>query len=394
MKNFIYLFLAGALALGACSKDDAEPEPIAVGSVTLNKTELTLHREESETLVATVSPADAADKTVTWHSSDTQVATVSDAGAVAAVEPGTATITASAGGKSAACIVTVEPDIYVVGDKSNPDIKQTKGYLWKNGTVQQLPFREAKSVYVSGKDVYIAGNYYNDAGEFGVASWKNGGMTGLEVGNYNVHSIAVSGGNVYVAGATGGSVAYLWTNGVVSRMEATGDHAAYSVFVSGSDIYVGGNRQNNTADRCATYWKNGAATDLTDGSLYATVWSIVVAKGVVYAAGYEKTADGQKAVLWTDGVATYLPEGTSARSVAVSDKGDVFVVGQGMSRACGVWKNGRFTQLSSDGNAYSVALYGEDVYVAGSNAGATTLWKNGVAANLPEGSYAMSVFVR
>ena len=79
---------------------------VAVTEVTLSQTSLTLDEGESATLTATVLPADATDKTVTWISSNSSVATVSG-GVVTAVGEGTATITASAGGKTAQCTVTV-----------------------------------------------------------------------------------------------------------------------------------------------------------------------------------------------------------------------------------------------------------------------------------------------
>ena len=99
-----------AFALPAC--DNGEPgenggaQTIAIESVTLNKTELTLDVGGEETLTATVSPDDATDKAVTWSSDNTAVATVEN-GKVTAVSAGTATITAKAGGKSATCSVTV-----------------------------------------------------------------------------------------------------------------------------------------------------------------------------------------------------------------------------------------------------------------------------------------------
>lgn len=79
---------------------------IAVSSVELNKTTLELVEEESETLVATVKPDDATDKTVTWSTSDASVATV-EGGKVTAIKEGTATITAKVGDKSAECKVIV-----------------------------------------------------------------------------------------------------------------------------------------------------------------------------------------------------------------------------------------------------------------------------------------------
>ena len=76
--------------------------------ITLNKTETTITKGQSETLTATVTPDDADDKTVTWASSDETVATVDENGEVTAVKGGTATITASTvNDKKAVCTVTV-----------------------------------------------------------------------------------------------------------------------------------------------------------------------------------------------------------------------------------------------------------------------------------------------
>lgn len=81
---------------------------IAVTSIKLNKTSLSLKAGESETLTATVNPDNATDKTVTWTSSNTKVATVNQAGTISAVAKGEATITASSGEKSAICTIYVK----------------------------------------------------------------------------------------------------------------------------------------------------------------------------------------------------------------------------------------------------------------------------------------------
>ena len=82
---------------------------IKVTGVTLNKTALTLNIGASETLSATVAPADATNKKVTWKSSDAAVATVDANGKVTGVKAGEATITVTTedGGKTATCRVTV-----------------------------------------------------------------------------------------------------------------------------------------------------------------------------------------------------------------------------------------------------------------------------------------------
>ena len=86
---------------------------IKVTGVTLNKTALTLNIGANETLTATVAPADATNKKVTWKSSDAAVATVDANGKVTAVKAGEATITVTTedGGKTATCKVTVKPNL-------------------------------------------------------------------------------------------------------------------------------------------------------------------------------------------------------------------------------------------------------------------------------------------
>jgi formylglycine-generating enzyme required for sulfatase activity/uncharacterized protein YjdB len=80
----------------------------AVTGVTLNHEEITLNIESTYTLTATVSPSNAANKTVTWSSDETGVATVNN-GVVTARNVGTATITVTTadGGFTATCRVTV-----------------------------------------------------------------------------------------------------------------------------------------------------------------------------------------------------------------------------------------------------------------------------------------------
>ena len=88
----------------------------AASGITLDRTILTLAKDDSVQLKATVTPANAANKNVTWTSSDETVATVTQDGTVTAVaKEGTATVSAVSvqGGYTASCEVTVT-DIRVV----------------------------------------------------------------------------------------------------------------------------------------------------------------------------------------------------------------------------------------------------------------------------------------
>jgi len=94
---------------------------VGATSVSLNKTTLTLLLGRTETLTATVLPADAAYKEVTWSSDNVTVVSVDADGTLHAVAPGTATITAvtAEGGHTATAIVTVPA--LILGSNLLPD---------------------------------------------------------------------------------------------------------------------------------------------------------------------------------------------------------------------------------------------------------------------------------
>ena len=78
-----------------------------VAQVTLDKEEANIGVGESFTLIATVLPEDATDKTVTWSSSEPSVASVDENGKVTGLAPGNSSIVANASGKTAICDVIV-----------------------------------------------------------------------------------------------------------------------------------------------------------------------------------------------------------------------------------------------------------------------------------------------
>lgn len=88
---------------------DPKPENpvIRVSGITLDKSSVEVKANiPAFTLKATVTPANATNKTVTWKTSNASVADV-HAGTVTVKTEGTATITATAGGKTASCLVKV-----------------------------------------------------------------------------------------------------------------------------------------------------------------------------------------------------------------------------------------------------------------------------------------------
>lgn len=95
----------------------------------------------------------------------------------------------------------------------------------------------------------------------------------------------------------------------------------------------------------------------TNGKSVTETVTIVIRD--IYVAGYVHEAERERyvATLWTNGVATALPA------------------------------------VNSDSRAFSVAVSGSDVFVAGDDGGVATVWKNNSATVLSSSAKAMSVFV-
>ena len=106
-------FTMPAQAVNATAAYESIPAgATAVTGVTLNRSSLSLYsntKPNTAALTATVSPADATDKTMTWASGNTAVATVDQSGKVTAVGNGTATMTVTTtdGGYTSSCTVSV-----------------------------------------------------------------------------------------------------------------------------------------------------------------------------------------------------------------------------------------------------------------------------------------------
>lgn len=115
-----------AIGLLSCTEELAI---VAVTSVKLDSTSITLIEGESQALNATVYPSNAENQKVLWSSSNSSVASVKE-GVVTALKVGNATIIAKTddGGKTASCTVIVEakniPVTGVILDKTSYEITE------------------------------------------------------------------------------------------------------------------------------------------------------------------------------------------------------------------------------------------------------------------------------
>ena len=127
---------------------------VVLKGISLNKSNLTIKEESSETLSIIYNPNNATNKKITWKSSNTNVAIVNSNGKVTGKKAGNATITAISndGGYVASCKVTVESIsknvtsisldkkemTIMAGEKSllkvtiNPSYAENKNVIWES----------------------------------------------------------------------------------------------------------------------------------------------------------------------------------------------------------------------------------------------------------------------
>lgn len=161
-------------------------------------------------------------------------------------------------------------DVYVAGGDNN-GIE-----YWKNGNMVTVPvtgtFTQGStySVFVSGTDVYIAGTYIDGSSNQISAYWKNGVQVNLTGNASSVNQIIVSGNDVYVAGQTYNNTtqnhaAAYWKNGIrVDLSDGTADIVTSGIYVNGIDVYISG-YQYGTTNANPFYWLNGSKIELTPG---------------------------------------------------------------------------------------------------------------------------------
>lgn len=155
---------------------------VAVMNVSLNKTALSLKVGENYTLIPTISPANATDKTVAWTSSNPSVATVNTTGKVVAISAGTTIITVKSGIATAFCSVTVSSGSGGGGgddddDKTYKTFNSAQLYYYGNMSSNTTYFRLSLFDYPSGNldglviegfcaSAYTFANFKLDAGTY------------------------------------------------------------------------------------------------------------------------------------------------------------------------------------------------------------------------------------
>lgn len=228
-------------------------------------------------------------------------------------------------------------DVYIAGNVLEGE--HVFAVYWKNGNrvtlSDALNNSQATSIAIAGNDVFVAGNL-NLGGRSVARYWLNGEPVDLtdttKVGGKTVDatasSIFISGTDVYVAGQqvihSGTSpvqkIATYWKNGTpVLLSNGTHDAEALSIAVAGDKVSVVGFEQyNDINNSIAIYWHDGYTLTMSSNTgkylSYASATSVFATGDNVYIA-VEQTDPNQNSSLakyWKDGCSAILPAAASS----------------------------------------------------------------------------------
>jgi len=201
-------------------------------------------------------------------------------------------------------------DVYITGSMNS---HKSRAMMWKNGEILPLEGNyevRIKSLYVSGKDVYVTGNYFEgSAGDvfFGNEKrigilWRNGERTTF--GNESeANGIHVLGKTVIVAGEKRRKAA-IWINGKITILDKNWSQAN-AVWITEKKIYVVGT--GGDYDNKPVIWVNGKKSILplekTKGEIIGEAQTVTVFGNDVYVTGKVLIENvGHELALWKNGI--------------------------------------------------------------------------------------------
>ncbi len=211
--------------------------------VTLNRTEATLNKGDSLTLVPTVLPSNASNKEVTWKSSNTAVATVDEKGVVTAVAGGSCTITVTTknSSKTATCKITV------IEKATGVSLSKTKLSLYK------------------GQEYTLTATVLPKTATNKAVTWKSNDTSIVRVSSSGVlTAVGIGTATVTVKTADGGYEAYCDIT-VVKKVPVTGltlDVTAKSINVDEYFTFMATIAPSNASERGLT-WKSSSTKIVT-----------------------------------------------------------------------------------------------------------------------------------
>ena len=300
----------------------------------------------------------------------------------------------------------IEVDVYVTGIKKVDGINRP--FYHKNGEEHMLTYNgnvsaTANDIFVSDGNVYVVGFINSDLTwqyrPKTAVLWKNGVLQNLEMPKSGVRSEAravfVSDNNVYVAGrhqkTKGNWVACIWKNGKVMDVTDGSNMARlYDICVLGNDIYVAGYEINDEIGTQGKYWKNGKPTLLENKNAENIVPNQISVLGSdIYVVGTGFGGEGQTVQYWKNGKQSILPSKPAPANYgqAITTDGNNILIGGSLDNQPTVWKNAASlnwninSDPSIDAELSDMKVLKGNIFATGwrkSGKGRTLwIWKNG-----------------
>ena len=347
-------------------------DAIKVTGVTVNFTSRSIKVGETTEIEATVEPADATNKNVTWSTSDENVATVED-GVITGVAAGNATITVTTedGGFTADCEVTVT-SIAVESISLNlentslkigatvelvatvlPEDATNKEVTWSsdntavatvdNGIVTGLSEGTAVikattvdgnmsascTVRVVGVEIYAAGSCIGSDWMNYPFYWINGTPYQISEEYGDIRGIASVNGKVWLTGNDASNQACYWVDGIMTSLNEPG----YATILTSEDNYY----IINPVDYSGfNYWKNSGSMATVDGySTGAVAYGMMDGKLYAIVQNYDYGTSARTSELWCeDGSLESIGEAIEAPIAFCKSGSDMYYLG---SYALGEW---------------------------------------------------------
>lgn len=396
------------LALTSCKKDKTDPPPVTPPDLSPKISAInpsSAHYGELVTITGTQFAANAGDNVVKVGGVSIPVQQASTTSltiklpSLLASGGGAVEVTTSKGAASGPVLAYV-PDVFIAGSvNSNTNFSVAR--YWKNDTAVDLSNGGSDAatagIVVAGDNIYTAGNVYNSKAN--PVYWLNNIETALQspAEGSAINGITLSGSDVYTTGYdnTNISVGRYWRNGV--PISLGNQSIPNGIAMAGSDVITVGIRGGATYSKAA-FWRNGTATDLTDGSSYGEATGVAVSGTDIYISGIQNIGGTERARVWVNGTGTTISNSANhSRAHAITVVGNVvYVAGVEMLPSGNIvakyWKNGVETSLTN-GSTYlrisGIAVYKDDVYVTGheqiNGRMMPVYWKNGTRVVLNSG---------
>jgi|WetSurMetagenome_2_1015567.scaffolds.fasta_scaffold04726_5 hypothetical protein len=271
-KTVLLLGFIVALASVSCSKvseDTNTDQTVAVTGVSLDKSTLSLTVGNTATLTATLKPANATNKSVTWSSDTKSVANVSS-GTVTAVAAGSAIITVSTtdGNYTATCTATVTEAT------SSSSYSQSSGTNTATGKAYSSTTSDVNAVKVSGGTFTMTNCTVTKTGDTG--NTDNSSFYGINAAILSTSSgtVVMSGGTINTdAKGANGIVAY---GGTVTVSDVTincSQNLSRGIHCTGGGTLTATNLAINTAGSNSSVIaldRGGGTVNVTGGSYTCT----------------------------------------------------------------------------------------------------------------------------